>query len=78
MNSIACWSNAPWEVEVIEAIDDAFRHPQLSALKAKTTKPGAVTTDLIDSSDTKSVRNLMRSIGKRRIGKGKGGAPSQT
>jgi hypothetical protein len=60
---------APWEVELIETIDDAFRSPQLVALK---TKPGAAATDLIDASDTKSVKSLFKSIGKRRSGKGKG------
>jgi hypothetical protein len=68
---------APWEVELIETIDDAFRSPQLVALKSKT-KPGAASTEMIDASDTKSVKNLFRSIGKRRSGKGKGGVSSQT
>mgnify|MGYP003578108817 FL=1 len=62
---------APWEIELLETIDDAFLQPQLAALKDKVKKPGAASTELVDSSDTKSVRNLMRSIGKRRSGKGK-------
>lgn len=69
---------APWEIELLETLDDAFLQPQLVAIKAKTPKPGAAATEMVDSSDTKSVRSLMRSIGKRRIGKGKGGAPSPT
>lgn len=69
---------APWEIELLETLDDAFLQPQLVAIKAKIPKPGAAPTEMVDSSDTKSVRNLMRSIGKRRSGKGKGGAPSQT
>lgn len=56
---------SPWEVELLEAIDDAYLHPQLVAVKSKQATP-----ELIDASDTKSIRNLMRSIGKRRSGKG--------
>jgi hypothetical protein len=74
---VTCFRFAPWEVELIETIDDAFRSPQLVALKNKT-KPGAAPTEMIDSSDTKSIKNLLRSIGKRRSGNGKGGVPSQT
>lgn len=64
----------PWEVELIEAIDDAFRQPQLAALKNKMKSKDNL--NLIDSSDTKSIRSLMRTIGKRRSGRE--GVPSQT
>lgn len=60
---------SPWEVELLEAMDDAYLQPQLVALKAKTAPVAA--TEMIDVNDTKSARALLRSIGKRRVGKEK-------
>jgi hypothetical protein len=67
---------APWEIELLEAIDDSYLQPIYTALKDKNKKPAEV--EMIDATDTKRIRNLMRSIGKRRSGNKNGGAPSLT
>lgn len=68
---------APWEIELLEAIDDSYLQPIYTALRDKTKTPAAE-AEMIDASDTKRIRNLMRSIGKRRSGNKNGGAPSPT
>lgn len=68
---------APWEIELLEAIDDSYLQPIYTALKDKNRKPAAE-AEMIDASDTKRIRNLMRSIGKRRSNDKNGGAPSPT
>lgn len=54
---------APWEVEIIEAIDDAFLNP---ILRAAMKTPQA--TNTVDASDTRGVRALLRSMGRKRKG----------
>ncbi len=57
----------PWEVEAIEAIDDALLNPG-----PPSAAPAATATDMVPASDTRAVRSLLSSIGKRRSKK-KGG-----
>lgn len=55
---------APWEIETIEAIDDAF-------LRSATKPPGGKTVDgkglaeVADVNEPKAVRSILRSIGQR-------------
>jgi hypothetical protein len=62
-----------WEIEMLEAIDDAFMQPSYVPVA----KPAAPATELIDASDTKSVRSLFKSIGLRRKNR-RDGVPSLT
>lgn len=56
---------APWEIEVLEAIDDVFLNP---VLRKPATSAGAQITNVTDASDTRGVRALLRSMGRRRKG----------
>lgn len=56
---------APWEVELIEMIDDAFLNP---VLRTPTTAQGPQMTNMADASDTRGVRALLRSMGRKRKG----------
>lgn len=56
---------APWEVEIVEAIDDAFLNP---ALRTPAAPPGQQMTNTADASDTRGVRALLRSMGRKRKG----------
>lgn len=55
----------PWEVEIIEALDDAFLNP---VLRTPAASPGQQVTNTIDASDTRGVAALLRSMGRRRKG----------
>ncbi len=57
----------PWEVEIIEAIDDALLQSTQKQVAANAT-PQAV--DVVPASDTRGVRSLLRSIGDRLKKKG--------
>jgi hypothetical protein len=54
---------APWEIELLEAIDDAYLEPQAQALREKI---GKTKIETVDASDTKAVRGLMRGLADRR------------
>lgn len=64
-------SLAPWEIEAIEGIDDAFLNPAIRAA-GKTASAQNEMSDMVSMNDPKAVRSLLRSFGKRRSRK-KGG-----
>jgi len=59
---------APWEIEVLEAIDDALLNPPTPSAAPSTTA-----TDMVPVTDAAGVRSLLGRIGKRRSKKKKGG-----
>jgi len=61
---------APWEIETIEAIDDAFLEAAKSAAPKK--PPGENLAASADVNDGRGIKALFRSIGRRKKGKGEG------
>ncbi len=55
----------PWEIEALESVDDAFLQPAAKQAAASKDKTGAA--GMVDVSDGRGVRALLRSI----VGRGK-------
>lgn len=60
----------PWEIETIEAVDDAFLQPALKQAQAPPQPQDKNLVDNVDINDGRGVRSLFRSIADRRKKKG--------
>lgn len=59
-----------WEIETLEAVDDAFLVPALKQAQAPPQPQGKGLVDKVDINDGRGVRSLFRSIADRRKKKG--------
>lgn len=64
---------APWEIELIESLDDLYLMPHTNRAQLPKAMPGKNIVRTVDITDGQGVRSLLRSVGRRRkpVKKGK-------